>query len=51
MPHQNGQIRVDLRQNGDKLVADVELPSGVTGEFDWMQRSVALRAGKNHLEL
>jgi alpha-L-rhamnosidase len=51
MPHQNGQIRVELSQRGDKLVADVELPSGVTGEFDWMQRSVALRAGKNHLEL
>jgi len=51
MPHPKGEIRVDLQQRGGKLVADVELPSGVSGEFDWMERSVSLKPGQNHLEL
>ena len=49
MPHPKGEIRVDLERRGSKLVADVELPSGITGNFEWLGRSVALKPGKNHL--
>jgi alpha-L-rhamnosidase len=51
MPHPKGEIRVDLQRSGGKLVADVELPSGVSGEFNWMGRSVSLKPGNNHLDL
>jgi alpha-L-rhamnosidase len=51
MPHPKGEIRVSLQRSGGKLVADVELPSGVTGEFDWMDKTVLLKPGKNHLGL
>jgi hypothetical protein len=51
MPHPKGEIRVDLQQRGGKLVGDVELPSGVSGEFDSMGRSVSLKPGKTHLGL
>jgi alpha-L-rhamnosidase len=51
MPHPKGGIRVDLQRHSGKLVADVELPSGVSGEFDWMGRSVSLKPGNNHLDL
>jgi len=51
MPHPNGEIRVDLQQRGGKPVANVELPSGVSGEFDWAERRVSLKSGQNHLEL
>jgi hypothetical protein len=51
MPHPKGEIRLDLQQRGGKLVADVELPSDITGNFEWLGRSVALKPGKNHLEL
>lgn len=51
MPHPKGEIRVSLHRRGGKLVADVELPSGVPGEFVWMDKTVSLKSGKNHLEL
>jgi alpha-L-rhamnosidase len=51
MPHPKGEIRVSLQRSGGKLVADVDLPSGITGNFDWLGRSFALKSGKNHLEL
>jgi hypothetical protein len=51
MPHPKGEIRVDLQQRGGKLVGDVELPSGVSGEFDSTGGSVFLKPGKNHLKL
>jgi alpha-L-rhamnosidase len=51
MPHPKGEIRVNIRVQGDKLVADVELPTGITGEFDWAGRSVSLQPGPNHVEL
>jgi hypothetical protein len=50
MPHPKGEIRVSLQRRNGKLVADVDLPSGITGSFDWLGRSVALKSGTNHLE-
>jgi hypothetical protein len=31
------------------LTADVELPAGITGEFEWAGTKKALAAGKNRL--
>ncbi|MGA8026164.1 MAG: alpha-L-rhamnosidase C-terminal domain-containing protein, partial [Bryobacteraceae bacterium] len=50
MPHPNGEIRVDLKRRRDKLSADVELPPGITGEFDWSGTTHSLNPGKNHLD-
>jgi hypothetical protein len=49
MPHPKGEIDVLLVKRGAALTADVELPAGVTGEFDWGGAKKALGAGKNHL--
>ncbi|MGI9070630.1 MAG: family 78 glycoside hydrolase catalytic domain [Bryobacteraceae bacterium] len=51
MPHPWGEIHLSLERRGGKLLADVDLPNGVTGEFDWMDKTVLLKTGKNHLEL
>lgn len=50
MPHPKGEIHVDLQKLNGKLVADVELPPGISGEFDWMAKRHSLKSGKNHLE-
>lgn len=50
MPHPQGEIDVQLVKRGAKLTADVALPAGVTGEFDWAEVKKPLAAGKNHLE-
>ncbi|MEI9975717.1 MAG: alpha-L-rhamnosidase C-terminal domain-containing protein [Ignavibacteriota bacterium] len=49
MPHPKGEIDVKLVKSGGKLTADVELPAGITGEFEWSGTKKALAAGKNHL--
>lgn len=49
MPHPKGAIDVVLVKAGAKLTVDVELPAGVTGEFDWAAQKKALAAGKNRL--
>ncbi len=51
MPHPAGEIRVSLKEQNGKLSADVDLPNGATGEFDWKGAKRGLREGKNHLEL
>ena len=48
MPHPKGSIDVLLVKRDGKLTADVELPAGVTGEFEWAGAKRALAAGKNH---
>ena len=47
MPHPHGTIRVDLRQEGAKLKADIELPASVGGEFEWRGQEKAPWPGKN----
>ena len=49
MPHPRGEIGVQLVKSGGKLTADVELPAGITGEFEWAGTKRPLAAGKNHL--
>ncbi|MBV9081510.1 MAG: alpha-L-rhamnosidase N-terminal domain-containing protein [Acidobacteriaceae bacterium] len=49
MPHPRGEIQVDLRKRGDGLAADVELPEGIEGEFEWKGRRTALHGGRNEI--
>jgi hypothetical protein len=49
MPHPRGEIDVRLVRRDGKLTADVELPAGITGEFQWANATRALEPGKNHL--
>ncbi len=50
MPHPQGAVEVKLT-HARKLTAEVELPPGVTGEFDWAGARHALHGGRNHLEI
>jgi hypothetical protein len=49
MPHPKGEIEVQMVKSGAKLTADVTLPTGITGEFEWAGTKRPLVAGKNHL--
>jgi alpha-L-rhamnosidase len=51
MPHPRGEIAVTLRRAGDALRAEITLPEGVTGEFVWSGKTVALRAGSQVFSL
>jgi alpha-L-rhamnosidase len=46
--HPAGELSVSLaRQKNDRLSADVTLPAGVTGEFQWRGQRRALPSGKS----
>jgi hypothetical protein len=49
MPHPKGEVEVQLVKSGAKLTADVTLPAGITGEFEWAGVKRPLVGGKNHL--
>lgn len=50
--HPAGPIDVAYKLEADgALSADITLPDGIAGEFDWHGQSRQLSAGKNHLEL
>lgn len=49
MPHPRGEIRVKIERHEGKLSADIELPDGTTGEFDWQGHKKNLQQGGNHL--
>lgn len=51
IPHPAGEIAVSLALRDGKLHASVSLPPGVSGEFVWKERRIALRPGSNKLEL
>ncbi len=50
MPHPRGMIQVRLTDNG-KLEAEIDLPEGVEGEFDWAGSQYSLHAGRNHFQI
>jgi alpha-L-rhamnosidase len=50
MPHPRGAIAVKLHLD-TALSADIDLPEGTDGEFEWAGASHALLAGPNHLKL
>lgn len=51
MPTPRGAIATKYSVADGKLTADLTLPSGVSGEFVWNGRTVALHAGAQHLTL
>ncbi|MEO0468117.1 MAG: family 78 glycoside hydrolase catalytic domain [Bacteroidota bacterium] len=47
MPHPKGDISLDLQRDGQKLKAQIVLPEGLTGEFEWKGQKMALSGGQN----
>jgi len=50
IPHPKGVISVTLQLSGERLKADVTLPPGVSGEFDWKGVHRELAPGSNRVE-
>jgi hypothetical protein len=51
-PHPRGPIRMRYHVTPDGgLAADVTLPEGLTGDFEWHGTTRALTPGENHLEI
>jgi hypothetical protein len=51
IPHPRGEITVRLSRSGEALQAEISLPEGVTGDFIWRGKSVALKSGTAKLSL
>jgi alpha-L-rhamnosidase len=49
VPHPKGEVAVEWVKENDRLRAEVRLPEGVTGEFEWAGRVTPLHAGRNVL--
>lgn len=49
IPHPKGEVAVEWVREGERLRAEVQLPAGVTGEFEWAGRVTPLRSGRNVL--
>jgi hypothetical protein len=49
IPHPKGQVSVRLALNAGKLTAEVILPVGVDGEFEWKGQRRPLKPGTTHL--
>ncbi|MFC5865515.1 alpha-L-rhamnosidase C-terminal domain-containing protein [Acidicapsa dinghuensis] len=50
-PHPLGLIHVKYEVDGGQLHADIEIPSGLTGEFVWKGKSTRLAGGKASFNL
>jgi alpha-L-rhamnosidase len=51
MPHPDGKISVRYKVQKGILQAEINLPPNTTGTFEWKDKSHALKAGKNTLNL
>jgi alpha-L-rhamnosidase len=51
VPHAKGPIDVALERQGERTIASVSLPDGLTGEFVWAGQRSALKSGRNRLDL
>ncbi|HEX7978353.1 MAG TPA: alpha-L-rhamnosidase C-terminal domain-containing protein [Gemmatimonadaceae bacterium] len=52
VPHPRGDVDVALKRVGDSgITADITLPAGVSGAFEWRGRRVPLRAGRQSVRL
>ncbi len=49
MPHPQGRIEVDYKQQGEKLTAVITLPEGLSGIFEYKDHKIALKSGDNQL--
>ncbi|NWG12607.1 MAG: hypothetical protein HXY20_03635 [Acidobacteria bacterium] len=50
IPHPKGEVSVRLKLTGGRLQAEVALPPGISGEFDWHGTRHPLSPGTNRLE-
>jgi len=51
IPHPQGEIAVRLIRDGETLQAEISLPEGVTGDFIWRGKSIALKSGTAKLSI
>jgi hypothetical protein len=51
VPHPKGEIQVNLDRKGESIQAEILLPEGVTGFFSWKGKVVALKSGKQRVQL
>jgi hypothetical protein len=45
IPHPKGPLKVNLRREVGRSVAEIELPVGVSGDFEWQGANESLRPG------
>jgi alpha-L-rhamnosidase len=50
VPTPRGPVRVSYQRDGSRLSAEITLPAGVTGTFEWNGRSMPLRSGTQQVE-
>ena len=51
MPHKYGRIKVEYKVRGKNLTANIELPEGLSGNFQLKGQSRSLQAGTNSFKL
>ena len=51
LPHPRGKVKLRAEFAGERVDATVELPAGTTGVFVWRGQEIALRAGKQHVQV
>jgi len=51
VPHPQGEIVAKLQRAGTGVKAEITLPAGVSGEFVWGGKSVALKGGAQTIEI
>lgn len=51
IPHPKGEISVRLRRSNGRLAAEISLPAGVTGTFEWQGNRRPLPSGKTRIEI
>lgn len=49
MPHQLGNIKVNLKQNKKKVSGEIFLPAGLSGKFIWGNKTISLSEGNNKI--
>lgn len=51
MPHPKGRIKVEYRQVKDEWQISIELPTGMTGTFEYQGETRTIKEGKNNLRI
>lgn len=49
LPHPSGFIEMDLHRKSDGISANIVLPDGIAGEFEWNGQAIPLNPGSNDL--
>jgi alpha-L-rhamnosidase len=51
IPHPKGRIAVQYLYQHGKWIMEINLPSKITGSFNWKGRTYSLKEGKNSLQM